>query len=263
MKKWSEIQEATLYNLFMTLTDVNEEVNDYLSKMIYYANDCLSVIANDIRPNVRKIVLEYKGDFNPEIEHNVKTEKYNYYSVKSSCAFDGETLNSGDYIYSDGVNWIISRKNFIFQFPEDFISYSDISCTFDPNEFTKDMFAKFEENCEKIYIGTDKLLLPKEGTYNLYYYALYGIIPNNLPFSSEGIDRDLTKDYYEDGVLTFTGIPQSVLNVLPTYIASKLCAQDDPQRSAILRNEFEIAANRLDSTNFYNLEGFVSKGGWV
>jgi len=262
MKKWSEIQQATLNKMFMVLTDINEDVNDYLSKMIYFANEALTFIANDLRPNVRHIQLTYKGNFNFDIEHDVVKEKYNYYRVKTEGTFDNELVKYGDYIYSNGTDWVISKGNMIFEFPDDFISYADISCTFNPNENTEDRFLTPQSNATKINIGEKKLLLPYNGVYELYYYALYGYIPLNLAVSDS--DRDLTKDHYdENGKLDFTGIPQSILNVLPSYIASQLQGQDDPQRSAILRNEFELMCSRLDDTNFYNIEGFISEGGWV
>lgn len=261
MKKWSEIQQATLNKMFMVLTDVNEDVNDYLSKMIYFANEALTFIANDIRPNVRKITLTYKGDFDFSIEHDRVKETYNYYTVKEKNTFDGQEVNPGDFIYSNGTDWIISRQNLVFKFPDDFISFADISCTFNRNEYTTDRFLEFQENADKLIIGENSVLLPYLGTYTLYYYALYGYIPLTLAVSDA--DRDLTKDHYSDGILDFTAIPQSVLNTLPSYIASQLQGQDDPQRSAILRNEFELMCSRLDSTNFYNIESFVSKGGWV
>lgn len=261
MKKWSEIQQTALNKMFMVLTDINEDVNDYLSKMISYANEALIFIANDLRPNIREISLKYCGDFDPTKQTDVKSEKYNYYTIKDKLTFDGEELTHKDFIYSDGKNWIISKNNLIFKMPDDFISYADISHTFNPNSFTKNRFLKFEKDTPVVYIGRDKLVLPKLGDYKLYYYALYGEIP--LDLATTDSDRDLTLDYYQDGELVFTGIPQSVLNTLPSYIASQLQAQDDPQRSTILRNEFELMCSRLDTTNYYNIESFISEGGWV
>ena len=261
MKKWSEIQQATLNKMFLVLTDITDDVNDYLSKMIFYANEALSFIANDIRPNVREISLTYAGDFDFDAVHDKIAEKHKYYTVTSVGVFDGVSVEPGDYIYSTGADWIISKKNFVYEFPEDFISFADISNTFVPNKYSKGKDISAELNAEMVIVGRNKVVLPKLGNYKLYYYALYGEIPSNLAVSDA--DRDLTKDFYLDGELVFTGIPQSVLNTLPTYIASQLQGQDDPQRSSILRNEFEVMCGRLDDTNFYNIEGFTSKGGWI
>lgn len=263
MKKWSEIQQATLNKMFMVLTDINEDVNDYLSKMIGFANEALIFIANDICPNVREITLEYAGDLNYDMSlHNIVLEKYKYYRAKEAGVFDGIEVAAGDYVYSNGTDWVISRKNLVFKMPEDFISFADISPTFNPNEYTRDKTLKMQKNAQLLHVGRDSVVLPYLGTYKLYYYALYSEIP--LDLATTDADRDLTKDHFdESGNLIMTGISQSVLNTLPSYIASQLQAQDDPQRSTILRNEFELMSSRLESNNLYNIEGFISEGDWV
>ena len=57
-------------------------------------------------------------------------------------------------------------------------------------------------------------------------------------------------------------IDVSVLNLLPTYIASQVLAQDDIQRSVILKNEFEVMLSRLYNENMYAVKHYESKGGW-
>ena len=88
-------------------------------------------------------------------------------------------------------------------------------------------------------------MLKKRGDYKLLYNALWHEIT--------------TTDITEDSELE---IDASVLNCLPTYMASQLLSQDDIQRSTILKNEFELMLARLDTNIMYESNHYQSTGGW-
>ena len=252
MKKWSEIQQSSLNKIFMELTEVNENVNMALSKMIYFANEALSIIANDKCPNVREIVLNYKGNYDFDKTYNVVDEKYNYYSIASSGTVDSIAVVSGDYVYSNGEEWCISKGCMAFEFPKDFLAFSEHS-----RILIKD---KIIHNPKITYLGKRKIILHDKGQYRLYYNALYGPIPLSLAVANT--DRDLTEDYYENGILVFNGIDISVLECLPSYIASQLILQNDLQMSTILKNEFEMISSRLEVKEVFNAEEYEDDKGW-
>lgn len=129
----------------------------------------------------------------------------------------------GDYNLSD-----------IITMPDDFLSYADMT-NYHNNTPWNDI----------VYLSDRDFVVGELGDYVIYYNALW---------------EDITEqDIKEDTELT-THI--SVLNCLPTYIASQCLAQDDVQRSASLRNEFESMLSRLDTNIMYQEQHYQSKGGW-
>jgi hypothetical protein len=119
--------------------------------------------------------------------------------------------------------------------PEDFISY--LNRFEQVNDTDTDVCFTF--------IGKRGLLIGTAGTYRIYYNALWPTI------TTENISSD-----------SDLGVESSVLTCVPTYIASQVLAQDDIQRSIILKNEFELMLSRLDTGVLFNSESFSSVGGW-
>lgn len=173
------------------MTDKEAEQQSYLTKFPILANECLITIANDIKPNIKKIMV------------------------------DGELLTT-------------TEEDQIITLPDDFLSFPSMINYLDG-----------EADPTIVYVGNNQLLLPKIGTYTIFYNALYPIITD---ITSSTADINLE-------------IPQSVLNLLPSYVASQCLAQDDVQRSAILRNEYELMLSRLDDNIMYESNHFKSSGG--
>lgn len=150
--------------------------------------------------------------------------------------------NEGLNVIANGVKPRIAKfetvveekEGKLVEMPEDFLSFADMVYYLDG-----------VENPELIYVGDKEVMLPKNGKYVIYYNALW---------------NDITKeDISKDVVLK---IDASVLNCLPTYMASQLLSQDDIQRSTILKNEFEMMLARLDTNIMYQQNHFKSTGGW-
>jgi hypothetical protein len=97
----------------------------------------------------------------------------------------------------------------------------------------------------KIHYLTSNMITGLVGENKIYYNALWQEITN----------EDVTKD-------TPLDIDQSILHCLPTYVAAQLLSQDDVQRSAILKNEYELLIAGLNTDVMYETNHFESEGGW-
>lgn len=114
--------------------------------------------------------------------------------------------------------------------PDNFISFADII-----------NYKDGEPDPVIVYLTYNTIKVTSPGKYSIYYNGEWETIKNN----SETLNID-----------------SSVLNCLPTYIASQLLAQDDIQRSTILKNEFELLLAGLDTTTMYESNHYKSTGGW-
>ena len=195
MNKWSEIKQATLDKLFLTIEEADDQ--GYLSKFRYLANECLNIIANGVKPQIKKFEFEVIDD--------------------------GSPLNENQYALSN-----------VISMPDDFLSFTDMI-----------VYRDNEPYDEILYLGDRDIAVGLVGRYVIYYNATWGDITEN--------------DVQNDNKLA---VHVSVINCLPSYIASQVLAQDDIQRSAYLNNEFELMLSRLDTNIMYQNNSFRSSGGW-
>lgn len=150
-----------------------------------------------------------------------------------ACALKKAAVRGTDGVYRlDDVELYVINES--FNMPSDFLSF-DNEIEYEGDEY----------NPQIKYVGRNKLRPIHVGVYHIYYNALY---------------PEITKTHITaDNVLD---IDASVLYCLPSYVGSQLLAQNDPQRSAILRNEFELMLSRLDNNVLYDNQSFKSEGGW-
>lgn len=118
--------------------------------------------------------------------------------------------------------------------PDDFLSFADMV-----------NYLNREPDPTIVYLGDKNILLPKKGKYKIFYNALWQEIDEDKMASDEVLPID-----------------QSVLNCIPSYVAAQLLAEDDIQRSTILKNEYELMLSRLDTNIMYQQNSFKSTGGW-
>lgn len=197
MNKWSEIKQATLDKLFLSVEEADDQ--GYLSKFKYLANECLNIIANGVKPNVKAFRFEIIEDK------------------------PGLVLQENQYTLSN-----------VITMPDDFLSFADM-VTYHNNTPYNDL----------VYLSDREIAVGELGAYVIYYNATWAVITE--------------EDIQKDAILN-TSV--SVLNCLPTYIASQCLSQDDVQRSAILKNEFELMLSRLDTNIMYQDNHYRSLGGW-
>ena len=153
----------------------------------------------------------------------------------------GYLANEGLVLIANGVKPKIGlfehealEDNTIVKMPDDFISFTNMV-----------NYLNDSPDPTIVYMGDKSLKLPIKGNYKIYYNAAWQKITK--------------KEIDENSELE---IDDSILTCLPTYIASQLLAQDDIQRSTILKNEFELMLSRLDTDIFYQENHFKSTGGW-
>lgn len=127
-----------------------------------------------------------------------------------------------------------TETNTVVTMPEDFLSFADMIG-----------YLNSESDPTVVYITDKQIMLPEIGDYKILYNALW---------------HEITQDDIVDDLIL--DIDSSVLNCLPTYVASQLLAQDDVQRSTILKNEFELMLARLDTNIMYETNHYKSNGGW-
>lgn len=120
--------------------------------------------------------------------------------------------------------------------PEDFLSFADMV-----------NYVDGEPDPTIVYLGDKNVMLPKVGRYKIFYNALW---------------EPITEDYMNDQEQLDLPIDQSVLNCIPTYVAAQILAEDDVQRSTILKNEYELMLSRLDTNIIYQQNHYKSTGGW-
>lgn len=221
MRYWSEIVKATLYK--MGINEGDDDSDEFKDRMPILANECLSMIANDLKPCIKKLRIE---------------------AIKNNT----NVIMPDDFLAFSGIPIMLLTKDEIIYHPE--VYYNDW------NDIT----------------------LLEMGTYTISYYARYGEISDNINQGDSTVYKsfDLTKNYTREEYdklfgldtegdpdeVVFNGIYSSVLDCLPTYIAAQLLAQDDLQKSSILKNEFEVLCQRLENNIMYQNESFKSPGGW-
>jgi hypothetical protein len=244
MKKWSEIKQGIISKLFMDPEEVNSENEKYAEKFAYFANECLNQIANSVKPRIAVFdVIVYKPnqvdviigkDFEYDVElgfvtYDDKGVKAEHIPNTSTIYKDGNT----SYAFVEGKLVIATTEARPVELPEDFLSFADMVNYLDGHP-----------DPTVVYLGDKHIMLPEKGHYQIFYNALW---------------QPITEENMEDSDLP---IDQSVLNCIPVYVASQLLAEDDIQRSTILKNEYELMLSRLDTNIMYQSNSFKSTGGW-
>lgn len=249
MKKWSDIRQGIINELFMDEAEVNSENENYAAKFAYFANECLIDIANRVKPKVatfRPVLYEKSmsglnfklenGIFSMESafgdEHKLEPDTHTIYI---------DLVTDKRYIISDNTLVDVTDKDYYpintqIKMPDDFLSFADMI-----------NYVNGESDPGIIYINDKTVALSVPGIYKIFYNALW---------------EPITEDYINDQEQLDLPIDQSVLQCIPVYVASKILAEDDVQRSTILRNEYELKLSSLDTNIMYESNHYKSTGGW-
>lgn len=124
--------------------------------------------------------------------------------------------------------------NNLIKMPSDFLSFSSFPSYLDG-----------VEDPEIVYVTDKDIKVFELGEYIVVYNAIYPEITTQIVQNDTELEID-----------------SSILNVVPTYIAWNLLSQDDPQRSMILKNEYELMLARIDNDVRYQEKHYKSTGGW-
>lgn len=251
MKKWSEIRQGIINKLFMDEQEVNSEDENYAAKFAYFANECLVNIANGIKPRISvfKPVIYRNRTIGVNIKHedckftmeNAFGEEVEFAPNKHTIYVDLGQTPVKKYVLKNGELEDVTDKHCYcvkeqIRLPEDFLSFADMV-----------NYLNGEADPEIIYYTDSTIILNEPGIYEIFYNALW---------------EPITDDYMNDQEQPDLPIDQSVLNCIPTYVASQILAEDDVQRSTILKNEYELMLSRLDTNVMYQQNSYKSTGGW-
>lgn len=248
MKKWSEIRQGIINKLFMDEEEVNSENENYASKFAFFANECLVNIANGVKPRIGifrfgvydKVIAGSDFKWDSELGFIV----YNDNGINAEIIPEKNVAYVDDkkvYVFDDGLRlsanqYAYSKKATHITMPDDFLSYADMI-----NYHNNEPYSNI------IYLTDRDFLVDMFGNYVIYYNALW---------------EPITEDYMNDQEQPDLPIDQSVLNCIPSYVAAQILAEDDVQRSTILKNEYELMLSRLDTNIMYQSNSFKSIGGW-
>lgn len=249
MKKWSEIRQGIINKLFMDEDEVNSESENYASKFAFFANECLNQIANRVKPRIatfRPVLYEKSmSGVNFKLENGTFSMESAFGDtlvlVPDSRTLYTDLMTDKKYIVSNNELIDVTDKNYYtintaIKMPDDFLSFSDMV-----------NYVNGEPDANIIYIDDKTIALSIPGIYKIFYNALW---------------EPITEDYMNDQEQPDLPIDSSVLNCIPSYVAAQILAENDIQRSTILKNEYELMLSGLDTNIMYQGNHFKSTGGW-
>lgn len=242
MYTWGYIKDNTLSKLNMD----EKEANDlgFLSRFPYYANEAMTQICSAIKAKENFFTVAV---YNKTHLWYDMTEQYGLYTDKKwyDAKFDAKDKSQDKYELKlkfwnewNGYNFI----NEPIILPEDFIAFSDDIVEYEDLFMHDTVIDAGDEFL--MYHGYNEVICKHAGIYKIPYKARWFFF---------------TKDLEADIKLN---VPMDILDAIPSYIASQCMKIDDEVRSAILKNEYEMALARIDDTTFKSQRGFHVGGGW-
>ena len=203
MYTWGYLKEVSLAKL--DLTEEEAELQNFITRFAYFANEAMTQICSAVMPN--------------------RTFAQFVVVEKEEDAVDGKVL--------------IGRQ---VSMPQDFISFGD-----DVNERIYTLYnvnvSEEAHDDDFKYVGRNKLLFYKPGTYQISYNARW--------FDFTNVDDSTELD-----------VPYDILDCIPSYIASQCFKIDNEYKSSVYRNEYEMSLARIDATDFKNTKTFKIGGDW-
>lgn len=139
----------------------------------------------------------------------------------------------------------VLSDNSILTMPQDFIGFNDDV----PTGTYSDEFGNIHTD-EEIYSDTFRYL-----GYNQVQFFYTGTY--TIPYDARW--TTFTKNMSDDTPL---GIPDDVLDCIPSYIASQCYKMDDEYKSSVFRNEYEMFLSRINDTDYRNTRTIKIRGGW-
>lgn len=128
--------------------------------------------------------------------------------------------------------------------PDDFVSFGADICMVQSTDDYGDVNYRECSDDDFIYHGEKQLLFLHPGKYEISYNARW------CTFSPDTDD---------DFVLE---IPEDILDCIPTYLAMKCLKSDDPAKSSVFKNEYEVQLARIDDTHYKMNGSFKIGGDW-
>lgn len=241
MRKFSELKELVLGKLNMSLKEASDA--GYLSKISRYANEGLMLIAEEFKPNVKKLIVEYTPKGNYQTPKGLRLNMPRDFLSFSDIP---RTLTIGtDKIVNPRVDFFGDRGIILNRFGLYEIYYNTPYQSIPKND---DIMIEKDMDLTDSYTQEEIDNYTEDSAISLSVDDISGYTKYIEKFDGT-IEKEASTNRYDS--IKFFGIPQNVLNALPGYIASQLLRQDDIQLSTMLRNEFELTCSRLENNVFY------------
>ena len=264
MYTWGYIKDSILAKLYLSEEEARRA--NFLDAFTIYANECLTQIASTIRPKQATYKFEamLEQDWNKVYEghyNNIVDDWKNSNLFDPEEDEDVETLEEWLSLHKDDIDKyireVLMKDEFVVgdtvTMPKDFIQYNGESVVIQKIRYQEyelsvhfyEKLIKTELNPENVhYNGENKLVPLVPGEYHIEYDAWWNTIPEDIKEEDE------------------LEIPRDVTECIPPYVVSKLWLTDDVQKSALFKNEFELAFARINNTDYRGNQHFVPEGGW-
>lgn len=235
MYTWGYIKEATLAKMDLTVSQAVDM--GLINKMPYYANEAVTQITSSIKANRKYVEFDVR-DVEDVVRRIVAKYKFDdvYFLYAKSCdksSWSKEQLEAYEIFHS------VTFTNNPADFPEDFFAWSsDICYRWECGRWSTASDYDFTT------YGGKQIVFNRPGIYRIPYRAKWFKI---LPSTSDEVELDA---------------PDDVLEAIPSYIASQLYKIDDETKSAILRNEYEMALARIDENDYSTNKTIDIGGDW-
>lgn len=238
MYTWGYIKTAALVKLDL---EANSSISQGLSnKFFVYANEALTQICSSIKPKHTyasfTVVDRKKLIARLCLKYEIKISELSFLTTSiyhMDELTDNQRLFLADYNQYEFLNDTVDM-------PDDFIAFSGYASYILDSDGQR--FEAFDEDYE--VIGDKKVILLKEGTYQIAYDARWFTF---TPTTDDNFELD---------------IPNDILDCLPSYIVSQCFKIDDEVKSAIYRNEYEIFLARINDSVYMRNKTFKVAGGW-
>ena len=235
MYTWGYIKEATLAKMDLT---VNQAIDmGLMNKMPFYANEAITQITSSIKANRKYAEFQVRDRL--DIIRYI-SNKYHFENI--------------DFLYMpacDKSAWSIDQM-------DAWKIYHTYKYVDDPVDFPNDFFAWSSDICYRwncgiwgtasdfdyTTYGGKQIMFKRPGDYRISYLAKWFKI---LPTTSDDTELDC---------------PDDILEAIPSYIASQLYKIDDETKSAILRNEYEMALARIEENDYSTNKTIAVGGDW-
>lgn len=242
---WGEIKNSALANLDLTEDEATEQ--RLIGNFYLWANEVITQISSTIKPKrvMQDVVVytEYDRWYELSRKYNVYTDKIPDESLKPGATDDEKSY----WTAWDETVFV----NSLYKMPDkDFISFGNdipiVKRTFNYHgHIIKEEKEAHDEDF--IYRGFRTILFKLPGEYSIPYNARW------FTFESTMADED---DAYE------IDVPRDILECIPPYIAMKGFKIDDEYKSAVFKNEYEMALARIDDEHFEQNRTFEIGGDW-
>lgn len=263
---WGEIKNSALANLDLT---ENEAIQQRLIGNFYlWANEVITQISSSIKP---KRSFEYVTVYEPYDRWKELSLKYCVFQDKMPTYDKTATYTEDEEKYWTDWNDTVFVNTVYKMKAEDFIAFGDdIAIVKRTINYHGHIITDECEVHDKdmIYRGYKSVLFFIAGEYSIPYNARWCTFESTI--SDEDIDDPASEGGNIDGIVDNSEIvssdgelvPRDILECIPPYIAMKGFKIDDEYKSAVFKNEYEMALARINDEHFEQNRTLDIGGDW-